>query len=186
MNLRFLLPLLLALLPAVLHAEDTSASDIDLTGDQGTYEQKTGSGHVWGNVHLVQPGVLDLRCDDFVFQQGTNSLGKRVVDQIIATTNVVLLTIQPASGGQLFSTNRALAFQAVFNGNNNTVRLTGSPETGQPRYETPEGVITAAILTYDRISGGFKGEQGFHLSLKASVLRNSSLFGPRTNSPAAR
>lgn len=180
MNLRLFLPLLLAMLPAALRAEDTSASDIDLTGDQGTYEQKTGNGHVWGNVHLVQPGVLDLHCDDFVFRQATNSVGKRSVDQIIATTNVVLLTIQPPS------TNRAFAFQAVFNGTDNSVKLTGSPESGSPRYETPEGVITANTLTYDRVTGGFKGEQGFRLTLKASALRNSPLFGSKTNLPASR
>ncbi|HTH46577.1 MAG TPA: hypothetical protein VMB21_03615 [Candidatus Limnocylindria bacterium] len=180
MKLRSVLPLFLLLLPAAPHAEEMAADEIELTGEQIVIEPKTGNAHAWGNVHLVQPGVLDLRSEDFVFRQGTNALGKRIVEEIVATTNVVLLTIQP------LSTNRAVSFQAVFNGGNNSLRLTGSPETGLPRYEMPEGVITGTVLTYDRASGDFRSEQGFHLKMKAGVLKNSSLFGPKTNSPSAK
>lgn len=200
MNLRipFLLPLLLALLPANLRAEDMAAPDLGqdgptgtLSGDQGTFDPKTSSAHVSGNVHLIQPGVLDLRCEDFIFRQSTNAAGKGKIDQIIATTNVVMLMIQAPPANRtgtapLPTTNRAVAFRAVFDGTENTVKLTGSPETGSPRYETQGGVVTAPILTYDRVTGRFKGEQGFLLTFKANLLKDSSFFSPRTNSPATK
>lgn len=189
MKFRFLLPLLFSLVPRPLPAEEPVTGDLDLTGDQGVYEQKNGSGHVLGNVHLVQPGGLDLRCEDFVFQQTTNTLGRRGVDRVIATTNVLLVFTLAATTNQLTqlvkpgSLAHATAFQAIFNGTNNTVTLTGSTVTGLPKVVTDDATFSGAVLVFDRATGRFTGDGGFHMTFKADLLKG---LNPKTNAPAGK
>ncbi len=185
-----LLPLLLSpLLVVAAGAEDLPLPEGSLDAAHGVIEQKNGNWHFWGDVHLVYPGVLDLTCDDMQVAQAPDANGKPRPDRIIATTNVVMGIVLPPTTNSVTQVVKpggiahATAFQAVFNGTENTVVLTGSTETGQPKVENPEGTLRADVLTFDRAKGRFTGNGGFHMTFTAQMLKGLT---SKTNAPSAK
>ncbi len=140
-----------------------------------SFEKREGLIRHFGDVRLTIPGALNLTCEDLLAQR--DATGK--FSTIIATTNVVIqllqvndpsskagstngVSVDAAAGaigstGRTMETNWAYCFKAVFIGTNNTVVLTGSPETGSPRVITATAAISAEELTYNRSTGRFTG-----------------------------
>jgi lipopolysaccharide export system protein LptA len=150
----------------------------EITSDASIYDQKANTLHYWGKVHLSSPGTLDLRCDDFRIQLGAGG-GK--LDQIVASTNVVLLLVQPGTGGKPATTNVAYAHQAIFDGVRNLVTLAQSPTGGQPRFEGPELVAEADVIIYDRTRDRFELKGHHRTRFKPGKLSQGGFFSPKTN-----
>jgi lipopolysaccharide export system protein LptA len=79
-------------------------------------------------------------------------------------------------------TNRATAFQAVFDAVKGTVELTGCDATGQPQVEGPDASMRADRLIFDRARGSFSGFGNYLLIFKSGAIKD--IFNS-TNSPAA-
>ena len=169
-----------------LRAAEPAATEITITSARGDFELKDGGLHYRDDVRLAYPGVLDLTCADLVLKLATDDTGKRKLDRITATTNVVMLLVQPATAGapslavKPGETTRATAAMAVFNGADNTVTLTGSAATGQPKVEGAEFTTVADVIVINRATGRFSGQGNHRTTFKAEALKGSSLFSPKT------
>ena len=189
MKLPHVLLLSSSVLAVALRAEESPLPEGSLDAAHGVIEQKSGNWHFWEQVHLVYPGVLDLTCEDMQVAQAPDAAGKPRPDRIIATTNVVMAIVLPPTTNSVTGVVKpgglahATAFQAVFSGTDNTVTLTGSKETGQPKVENPDGTLRADVLTFDRAKGRFTGSGGFHMTFKAEMLKGLTA---KTNAPAAK
>jgi lipopolysaccharide export system protein LptA len=155
----------------------------EITSDASVYDQKANSLHYWGRVHLNSPGTLDLRCEDFQIQLSTGNK----LDQIVASTNVVLLLVQPATAGRPALTNTAFAHQAIFDGTSNLVTLAKSPAGVQPRFEGPDLVAEADVIIYNRSSERFELKGNHRTRFKPGKLPKGGFFAPNNAaSPAAK
>lgn len=174
--LALLLPALLVV-PAIGQTpEGETVSEI--FSDMSAYDQKASTLHYWGNVHLVSPGTLDLRCDDFLINLGA---GESKLDQIVASTNVVLRLVQTASATQPAMTNVAYAHQAIFNGASNLVTLVKSPAGVQPRFEASDIVAEADEIVYNRATDRFELKGNHRTRFKPGKLPKGGFFAPKTN-----
>ncbi len=165
-----------------------------------SFEKREGLIRHTGDVHLTIPGSLNLTCEDLLAQR--DDTGK--FSTIIATTNLVIQFLQvsesnppkpgttnsPASGSDLIpltnkvtETNWAYGFRAVFTGTNNSVILTGSPETGSPRVVTSSAEITAEELIYNRTTGKFTGTGKSRSRFKVGQFNLNPKKDLGTNSP---
>ena len=181
--------LLLSLIPSAPRAEEAVMPDGTLDAAHGVIENKNGRWHFWETVHLVYPGVLDLTCEDMQVAQAADADGKSRLNQITATTNVVMAIVLPPSTNKITQVVKpgglahAKAFQAVFNGTDNTVTLIGSESTGLPTVVTSDGTISGPKLVFDRAEGRFSGTNGFHMTFKAEMLKS---LNSKTNAPATK
>lgn len=176
------------------------AGEGEIKSIQFSFEKREGLIRHVGDVRLVIPGALNLNCDDLLAQR--DAAGK--FSTIIATTNVVIQLLQisepnpakpgPANGtalndemialtNKVIETNWAYAFKAVFIGTNNSVVLTGSPETGSPRVVTSSAEITAEELIYNRTTGKFTGSGKSRSRFKVGQFNLNPKRESGTNSP---
>jgi hypothetical protein len=167
-----------------------------------SFEKREGLIRHSGNVQLTIPGALNLTCEDLLAQRDAS--GK--FSTIVATTNVVIQLLQvndsplfkagstngspvdtaTAAVGSMvrpLETNWAYCFKAVFIGTNNTVVLTGSPETGSPRVMTATAAISAEELTYNRTTGKFTGSGKSQSRFKVGQFNLNPKRDGSTNSP---
>lgn len=163
-------------------ADDANTSEI--TSTASVYDQKANQLHYWGNVHLKSPGTLELRCEDFLILLGQ---GGNKLDQIVATTNVVLHLVQPATATRPAMTNVAFAHQATFDGVSNLVTLAKSPGGPQPRFEGPDLVAEADVIIYNRQTDRFELKGNHRTRFKPGKLPKGGFFAPKSDStPAAK
>lgn len=167
-----------------------------------SFEKREGLIRHFGNVQLTIPGALNLTCEDLLAQR--DATGK--FSTIIATTNVVIQLLQvnepspfktgatnagpvesvagaPAAVVRPLETNWAYCFKAVFIGTNNTVVLTGSPDSGSPRVITATAAISAEELTYNRTTGKFTGSGKSQSRFKVGQFNLNPKRDGSTNSP---
>lgn len=163
-------------------ADDANTSEI--TSTASVYDQKANQLHYWGNVHLKSPGTLELRCEDFLILLGE---GGSKLDQIVATTNVVLHLVQPATATRPAMTNVAYAHQATFDGVSNIVTLAKSPGGPQPRFEGPDLVAEADMIIYNRMTDRFKLVGYQRTRFKPGKLPKGGFFAPKADpAPATK
>lgn len=176
------------------------AGEGEIQSIQFSFEKREGLIRHSGNVRLVIPGALNLNCDDLLAQRDAS--GK--FSTITATTNVVIQLLQlnepnPAKldptnpkaltgemialTNKVMETNWAYAFKAVFIGTNNSVILTGSPETGSPRVVTSSAEITAEELIYNRTTGKFTGSGKSRSRFKVGQFNLNPKKESGTNTP---
>lgn len=175
--------LLLGLLRQVACAQAATDDLVtsEITSAASVYDQQANRLHYWGGVHLNSPGTLDLRCEDFRIQLGTGNK----LDQIVATTNVVLLLVQPGQAGRAAVTNVAYAHQAIFDGTSNLVTLAKSPAGAQPRFEGPDLVAEADVIIYNRGSERFELRGNHRTRFKPGKLPQGGFLAPKSDGPAA-
>lgn len=150
----------------------------EITSDASVYDQKASTLHYWGKVHLTSPGTLDLRCEDFLIHLGA---GESKLDQIVASTNVVLHLVQAGTAGRPAMTNVAYAHQAIFDGASNLVTLAKSPAGLQPRFEASDIVAEADEIIYNRATDRFELKGNHRTRFKPGKLPKGGFFAPKTN-----
>ena len=69
-----------------------------------------------------------------------------------------------------FSTRRNTDQLAVYNGTNDVVTLTGTPESGQPWVERSEGSFKADVITFDRINDRLTAKGNFKMIINPASL----------------
>ncbi|HAB18900.1 MAG TPA: hypothetical protein DCE44_20965, partial [Verrucomicrobiales bacterium] len=157
----------------VAAAAEPPSAEGTIDSETFLYDQKGGILHYQGNVQLRYPGAFDLDCADLEIRLQS---GGSKLDRIIASTNVVMTMVQAptTNAANLLlkpgATNRAYAALAVYNGTNNTVTLTGSPQFGQPWVEAAEGSFKADVITFDRANDRFMGTGNFRMIVKPGAL----------------
>lgn len=117
---------------------DSSSAEFDLNGGLAIYH---------GQVVVIDP-QMKLECDQLVVF--IPKAGERL-NRIEAQTNVVIHFAD--SRGSAATARGALAVYrfTVENGaTNETVTLTGTPETGNPKVESEQGTLTGDAITWDR------------------------------------
>ena len=201
---RLLVPVSLLLITAFVseasEPETIPSGEGEIKSTGFSFEKREGLIRHTGNVHLSIPGSLNLTCEDLLAQR--DETGK--FSTIIATTNLVIQFLQvsepnplkagtntpPAlladlttTAGKAIETNWAYGFRAVFTGTNNTVILTGSPETGSPRVVTSSAEITAEELIYNRTTGKFTGSGKSRSRFKVGQFNLNPRKDTGTNSP---
>lgn len=179
--LRTLVPALLCLAAYGQDAPDGEAPS-EIFSDESVYDQKSNVLHYWGNVRLNSPGTLNLTCEDFLVQLGAG--GSRL-NQITATTNVVLHLIQPGAHGRPAVTNVAYAHRAIFDGISNTVTLAMSPDGVRPRFESGDLVSEAEEITYNRVTERLKLKGRQLTRFKPGNLPKGGFFGPKPEAAPA-
>ncbi len=181
-----LFPVLLATTALIGVAQNPpdDANTSEITSTASVYDQKANQLHYWGNVHLNSPGTLELRCEDFLILLGQ---GGNKLDQIVATTNVVLHLIQPATAARPAMTNVAHAHQATFDGVSNIVTLAKSPGGPQPRFEGPDLVAEADVIIYNRLTDRFELKGNHRTRFKPGKLPKGGFFAPKADpAPATK
>ncbi len=186
--LRFaLIPLSAVALLAAEPAVELKPDEGSLDAAHGEIDRKSGQWHFWDKVHLFVPGTLELWCEDLVVIQRTDAKGKRITDRIVARTNVVLVTTASTPGlsnpneSKTGETNRATAFQALFDAAQGTIELTGEENGPQPKIESKDYTLRGNRFVFDRANGRFKGDKDFLMIFKATAIKD--IF-KSTNSPA--
>lgn len=156
----------------------------EIFSEESVYDQKANTLHYWGNVRLNSPGTLNLQCEDFLIQLGA---GGNKLNQITATTNVVLHLVQPGASGRPSITNVAYAHQAIFDGVSNTVTLAMSPSGVRPRFESGDLVSEAEEIHYNRSTERLKLKGKQLTRFKPGKLPKGGFFAPNSSAtPAAK
>ncbi|MBN9693766.1 MAG: hypothetical protein J0M24_26285 [Verrucomicrobia bacterium] len=155
-----------------LTAAEHQVGEGKLDADEGELELRDGYYHFFGNVRFRYPGVLDLDCDDLRIRllKGTSQ-----IDRLIASNRVVMTIVEAPSTNAISplragATNRVYAALAVYNGTNDIVTLTGTPESGQPWVERSEGSFKADVITFDRINDRLTAKGNFKMIINPASL----------------
>lgn len=140
-------------------AAPRAASEELIITARGGFEffEQSGEFRFWDHVEVIDPGTMILSCDHLT---GRRSAETERIDSVIATTNVVLTTVE---GGV---TNRAVAGMAVYSAVQDSVVL-----TGDPRVQRPEGELTGQRIVFERSSKKLRAEGGIRMKFKAGSLR---------------
>jgi lipopolysaccharide transport protein LptA len=137
---------------------------IPITADGWEFDLRDGVFHYWGNVHVDAPGLMELTCEDLVAVMPEE--GGRM-DQLVATTNVVILVIRPPNRpGDEPVQIRATGQRAVYTATNQVVTL-----TGEPRLESMHGVATGERILYNMDTGKVRVLGNVRSRLNPDALR---------------
>jgi lipopolysaccharide export system protein LptA len=165
----------------LLHAAEQQVGAGRLNADEGAFDLKEGFHHFQGHVQFRYPGVIDLDCDDLKIRLLP---GGRQIDRLIASNNVVLSIIELPSTNSAIplkaaTTNRVHAAVAIYNGTNDLVTLSGSPEWGQPWVERAEGSFKADEIVFDRANDRLSARGNFQMIIVPDALPKDAALAPK-------
>jgi lipopolysaccharide transport protein LptA len=136
--------------------------EILIDADHFEYDSQIGVAIYRGNVRVNDP-QMELTCE--VLTVRLPAAGG-TVESIVAEQSVVILNKQDKS--------RATGAKAVYTSASEVVEL-----TGDPRIETPQGVLTGDVVLFDRAKNKLRATGKVHMKLRPDALKQPNLLAPK-------
>jgi lipopolysaccharide transport protein LptA len=158
-----------------------ATNKLKITSDSGVFHFLSNMAIYRGNVSVVDP-QFKLTCQWLTVQGESSQL-----TNIVATTNVVILTQNAKNGATEATADRAeYVFQVINNVTNKTITLTSLPGNPYPVVKNSKGTESGKVIIFNLVTEDVDFLGGHGQQAETIINRDSSInpLGKSTNAPA--